>query len=194
MLVIDLLVMLNGGFFSLKKKLNGTNIRFLRYIYLLIYKLYLKSNCCFIGFESYFKGPPLFPHGLNGVFISGHAKIGHNCVIFQNVTIGSNTLSDSKSVGAPIIGDNCYIGSGACIIGGIKLGNNCRIGANTTVVQDIPDNSLVISPKSLIIKKEQMRNVFYTQKKGKWVYYDDGIFFEENDNHIKRKLDQSFSR
>lgn len=43
------------------------------------------------------------PHGLSGIYISKGAKIGENCVIFHQVTIGSNTLKDSKGVGAPII-------------------------------------------------------------------------------------------
>ena len=43
------------------------------------------------------------PHGLSGIYISKGAKIGNNCVIFHQVTIGSNTLEDSKNAGAPVI-------------------------------------------------------------------------------------------
>lgn len=32
------------------------------------------------------------PHGFYGIFISQRAKIGEGCVIFQQVTIGSNEL------------------------------------------------------------------------------------------------------
>ena len=85
------------------------------------------------------------PHGISGIFISAGTKIGDNCVIYQNVTIGSNTAKGSKRQGSPIIGNNVIIGTGAVIIGGVKIGNNVRIGANTTVVQDIPDNCTVVS-------------------------------------------------
>lgn len=62
----------------------------------------------------------------------------------QQVTIGSNTLKDSKHFGSPIIGNNVFIGAGAKIIGNVHIGNNCRIGANCIVVKDMPDNSTAI--------------------------------------------------
>ncbi len=43
------------------------------------------------------------PHGLSGIYVSKDAKIGSGCVIFHQVTIGSNNLEDSKSRGAPVI-------------------------------------------------------------------------------------------
>lgn len=105
----------------------------------------------------------VFPHGLNGILISKGAKIGHGCTIFQQVTIGSNTLKGSKNIGSPIIGNNVYIGAGAKIIGGITIGNNVRIGANAVVVNDIPDNSTVVSEKSKIIFYDYPRdNTFCT--------------------------------
>jgi len=89
----------------------------------------------------------LFPHGLNGIFISGSAKIGNNCVIYQHVTIGRG------NGGAPIIKDNTIIGAGAKIIGPITIGEHCRIGAGTSVSTDIPDNHTVVMPKPRMISK-----------------------------------------
>ena len=68
-----------------------------------------------------FGGKPDFPHGFYGIFISYGAKLGKNCTIFQQVTIGSNTLAGTKNPGAPVIGDNVYIGAAprslaACIL------------------------------------------------------------------------------
>lgn len=97
----------------------------------------------FIGNLNCFEKLPILPHGLKGIFISKDAKIGKECVIFHQVTIGSNTAADSKGVGAPVIGDYCYIGAGAKIIGNVHVGNNCRIGANAVVTKDVPANSTV---------------------------------------------------
>jgi serine O-acetyltransferase len=72
--------------------------------YLGIYNLFMARRGSWIGYNSSFKGQPCFPHGINGVFVSGGAIIGRNCVIFQQVTIGSNTLSDSDGKGSPKIG------------------------------------------------------------------------------------------
>lgn len=54
------------------------------------------------------------------------------------VTIGGDGYGN-----APQIGDNCFIGAGATIIGNIRIGDNVTIGANAVVVKDIPDNATV---------------------------------------------------
>lgn len=99
----------------------------------------------YIGLGAHLEDIPIFPHGPIGVFISNSAHIGKNCVIFQQVTIGSNTLRDSKSYGAPTIGDSVYIGCGAKIIGNVRVGSNARIGANAIAVKDVPANSVTIT-------------------------------------------------
>lgn len=97
-----------------------------------------------------FAAPPRLPHGLNGIIVSHNAKIGENCTIFHQVTIGEGRG------GAPVIGDNVMIGAGAKIIGGVHVGDNVKIGAGCVVMQDIPANTTVIpcEPK-LILQKEQ---------------------------------------
>ena len=105
---------------------------------------------------------PTFPHELNGIFISAGAQIGENCVIFHQVTIGSNTLSDSNR-GAPIIGDNVYIGAGAKIIGNVRIGDNVRIGANCVVAKDVPaDSTVVLQAAKIIAHTESKDNAFYS--------------------------------
>lgn len=98
------------------------------------------------------------PHAFYGIFISSSAKIGNGCTIFQNVTIGSNTIPDSKNAGAPTIGNNVYIGAGAKIIGNIKIGNNVRIGAGCCVTRDVPDNCTVVQAAPKIIQKDTPQN------------------------------------
>ena len=91
-------------------------------------------------------------HGFCGIFISTAAVIGKNCTIFQHVTLGSNYLDGPKmGGGAPVIGDNCFIGVGAKIIGKVKVGNNVRIGAGAIVVEDVPENCTVVMDKPRVI-------------------------------------------
>lgn len=94
-----------------------------------------------------FEEIPILPHGITGIFVSQSARIGKNCTIFQNVTIGRSGNY------APVIGDNCFIGAGAVIIGNIKIGNNCKIGANCTVFKDVPDNTTVVCQAPRYIEK-----------------------------------------
>ena len=73
-------------------------------------------------------------------------KIGVNCHIFQNVTIGTR----GSSIG-PTLGNNVFVGTGAVILGNISIGNNVRIGANATVVKDVPDNTTVVPAPNIFI-------------------------------------------
>lgn len=128
----------------------------------ILHKLFIIYNAN-IAIEAHIADKPEFPHGINGIFISRGASIGKNSVIFQQVTIGSNTIKGSKGFGAPSIGDNVYIGVGAKIIGGVNIGNNCRIGAGCVVTNDVPDNSTVVMPKPRIICKPDVTNSKYKE-------------------------------
>jgi len=84
----------------------------------------------------------------NGIVIHPKAIIGPNCLIFQQVTIGS------RDGGIPIIGGHVDIGAGAKIIGNIQIGDHVRIGANSVVLEDVPDGCTVVGIPARIIKKE----------------------------------------
>lgn len=87
-------------------------------------------------------------------------------------------LLNSEKEGSPTIGDRCYIGAGAKIIGKCYVQSNCRIGANTIVTQDIPENTTVVSQNKvrIITHSEQMDNRFWRQKNGVIEYYENGDF------------------
>ncbi len=147
-------------FWKVRTKALGGNF-IVRYTNKYKYRKLLGKYCSMIPLGAKFDGMPSLPHGLNGIFISAGAVIGKNCTIFQQVTIGSNTLKDSGGTGTPVIGDNVYIGAGAKIIGGVKIGNNVRIGANCVVVKDVPDNCTVVLEKPRVIYHEEARDNKY---------------------------------
>ena len=86
-------------------------------------------------------GPGLYIGHFGTIIISGGCKIGANCNLSQGVTIGIK--SSGSHPGAPLIGNNVYIGPGAKLIGGISIGDNCVIGANAVVTKDFPPNSII---------------------------------------------------
>ena len=103
----------------------------------------------------------VFPHKPLGVFISNWAHIGKNCVIFQQVTIGSNMFKESKGYGSPYLEDGVFVGSGAKIIGNVRVGRNARIGANCVVVKDVLANSVtVIRGVETTVKDEELNNAY----------------------------------
>ena len=87
-----------------------------------------------------------------GIFINPKTKIGKNCNISQDVTLGVKNRGNNS--GTPVIGDNVYIGPGVKIFGNIRIGDNVAIGANCVVTKDIPDNSVVVGIPGKVISYE----------------------------------------
>ena len=91
---------------------------------------------------------------IGGGFMPFHAfstiihakKLGRNCTVFQNVTIGYN------GGGKPTLGDNVTIYAGAVVIGGVDIGDNVEIGANAVVTKNIPANCIVAGVPAKIIR------------------------------------------
>lgn len=88
-----------------------------------------------------------------GITIHQNAQIGNNVIIYQNVTIGRR---NGKTTDAPIIGNNCIIGVGACVLGKIIIGNNVKIGANCVVIDNIDDNCTVVMQKNRVINNNNI--------------------------------------
>ena len=187
-MLIKLLIILLGGWWKVKQRCLSERFLLIKRAYIFIHNAGQFISSSSIAWNSNIDSQPFLPHGMSGIFISGEAKIGRDCVIFQQVTIGSNTLIDSKSVGAPIIGDKCYIGAGAKIIGSVKVGNNVRIGANCVVYKDVPDNCVVVSGEQKNIQKERPLNNRMYAYHGRWMYFENGKLTEETSQEILDKL------
>ncbi len=101
-----------------------------------------------------------FPHS-GCIMIHPDAVIGKNAHISHEVTIGKDFRG--KKAGAPMIGDNVYIAPGVKIIGKIKIGNNVAIGANAVVLNDVPDNAVVVGIPGKVVSykgnKEYVKNL-----------------------------------
>lgn len=89
---------------------------------------------------------------LGSVVINPKAKIGKNVNIAVGVTIGQENRGKRK--GCPTIGDNCWIGTNAVIVGNVKIGNDVLVAPLTYVNFDVPDHSIVIGNPGKIIPRE----------------------------------------
>ena len=88
-------------------------------------------------------GGLLIPHP-NGIVIHPAAKIGVNCLIFQQVTIG---IRDAR--GYPEISGHVDVGAGAKVLGAIKIGPHARIGANAVVTRDVEGGRVEVGTRPI---------------------------------------------
>ncbi|MCS0504869.1 acyltransferase [Ancylobacter mangrovi] len=88
-------------------------------------------------------------------------RIGDGTMIAEYVTIRDFThrievgvpMRDSGFKSAPIvIGENVWIGRGACILEGITIGANSVIGANAVVTRSVPPNSVAVGVPARVIR------------------------------------------
>jgi serine O-acetyltransferase len=89
-----------------------------------------------------------FAHNGLGVVVHRDAIIGHNNKIMQNVTIGGK-----NGQGPPKIGNYCFIGSGAKVMGEIEIGDDVMIGANAVVTKSVESGMVVAGVPAKVIGK-----------------------------------------
>jgi serine O-acetyltransferase len=74
------------------------------------------------------------------IVVNAEVKVGANCRLQACTNIGQS----GGKAGAPMIGDNVYIGPGAKIYGKITIPNNCAIAANAAVSKSFFNENMVI--------------------------------------------------
>jgi serine O-acetyltransferase len=82
------------------------------------------------------------------VLIGGDVEIGEDCLIFNDVTLGTGQIP-----GMPKIGNKVNIYPGARVLGGIRIGDNSMVGANCVVMRDVPADSIILTAPSRVIPR-----------------------------------------
>lgn len=85
----------------------------------------------------------------SSIFI-GRTRIGANCNITHNVTIGVGL--GEQQPGLPIVGNNVWIGPGATLTGGIVVGDGATISAGSIVTHDVPAGALVAGNPARVVR------------------------------------------
>jgi acetyltransferase-like isoleucine patch superfamily enzyme len=94
-----------------------------------------------------------------------HVSIGRECVIADRVML-IDFDHGMVEVERPIrlqgiykrdvrVGNNVWIGYGACILRGVTVGDNAVIGTNAVVTRDVPDNAVVGGVPARVIRMRE---------------------------------------
>ncbi len=96
-------------------------------------------------------GPGLFiQHGFATVVAA--RRVGANCWINQQVTIGFTSADDR-----PILGDDVFVYAGAKVLGAITVGDGARVGANAVVLEDVPPRATAVGVPARMLPPKDTR-------------------------------------
>lgn len=85
----------------------------------------------------------VLPHP--GGIVLGHARIGRDVVIFQNVTLGARAFDPHYDLATrPTLEDGVIIGAGAVVLGPVTVGAGATVAANSLVTRDVPPGATAL--------------------------------------------------
>ena len=90
-------------------------------------------------------------HGM-GIVIGETAIVGDGCTLYQGVTLGGTSLTQTKR--HPTLGRNVTVGANACVIGAIEVGDGARVGSGSVVVRDVPPNATVVGIPAHVVARD----------------------------------------
>lgn len=99
----------------------------------------------------------------------GNIFIGDCCMFAPNVTIATaghpiepELRRRAYQYNADVhIGNNVWIGAGACVLPGVTIGDNCVIGAGSVVTKDIPANTVAVGNPCRVMREIGERDKIY---------------------------------
>lgn len=116
---------------------------------LIEFMIFAMFNCVLRAETKFGRSVRLAYKGL-GVVIHKRAVIGDNVLIGTCVTIGGS----AKSEGVPVIESDCFIATGAKVLGDIVVGGGSVVGANAVVLHDVPRRSLAVGVPATVARTD----------------------------------------
>jgi serine O-acetyltransferase len=90
-------------------------------------------------------------HG-SGLVVGSGIRAGKHLTLEHGVTLGNRIGSSIEGAFSwPVIGDDCFIGCGAAVLGPVRLGDGVKVGANAVVLSDVPVNCTAVGVPARII-------------------------------------------
>jgi serine O-acetyltransferase len=106
-------------------------------------------------------GDGLYIGHYGSIILAPEARIGHNCSLAQNVTIG--VAGGAEDRGAPTIGNRVFIGAHSVIVGRITIGDDAVICAGSVVSRSVPARAVMMGNPARVVSYDGSFD---------YVYYD----------------------
>jgi len=106
-------------------------------------------------------GDGLYIGHYGSIILAAQARVGHNCSLAQNVTIG--IVGGAEGRGAPTIGNRVFIGAHSVIVGRITVGDDAVICAGSVVSRSVPARAVVMGNPARVVSYDGSFD---------YVYYD----------------------
>jgi len=156
----------------------------------------IMGHYCSVGSQSIIQGNATLGNYTRlhtNVLIATKSILGDFVYIYPFVCFSNDPHPPSDIVLAPEVGDFTQVAVHCALLPGVKIGKMCLIAANTTVVRDVPDESLVVGnpgkivgPVSMVKSKE-----FPGQNHYPWMYTFERGMPWEGIGYDKWKAEQS---
>ena len=146
--------------YYLRKCQNAGNKIIKNYYKLKLRKISNKTHIQ-IGYETKI-GEGFYIGHFGRIVINPRAILGKNINIAPGVIIGQENRGKRK--GTPTIGNECWIGANAVIVGNIKIGNDVLIAPLSYVNFDVPDHSIVLGNPAKIISRDEATKDYINNK------------------------------
>lgn len=97
-------------------------------------------------------GPRLSLFHPHSIVLNPGVRMGADCWLRQNTTIGNQIDRRGADLGSPDIGDDVDLGVMCVVLGPIRVGAHARVGASAVVVKSVPDWAVVVGNPGRVIR------------------------------------------
>jgi len=92
----------------------------------------------------------------NGAMLLTAKSIGNDVHLRHDTTFGAlragrQSSADAPDAELPVIEDGADLGSGVCVLGGVRVGQGAVVGANSVVLKNVPPRATVLGVPARIV-------------------------------------------
>ena len=115
---------------------------------------------CLTGQEEYIHIGDYSAIGIGARFWNfNHIYVGKFCMFAADVTLvnGGHAVDSLEPFSGPLhIGNGCWIGNGARIVGPLSIGDNVIVAAGAVVVKDVPAGTVVAGVPARVVRMREI--------------------------------------